>query len=111
MKKPNPLKKLLVEDEKEFLLYLTENSMNKLREGKNQKVFDKRLKDNPIRIINHGRGEEDYHCRICDFSGIGSMIKAKKHAEQTGHTIDFYRENWTEITYYKKEDKRKSGRN
>ena len=73
-----------------------------LREGKDQKDFDIRLKNNQMRIIEHGVEDESFDCRICNFGGTGNINKAKYHAKKTGHTIDFYREHWIEITYYNK---------
>lgn len=75
-----------------------------LKTGKDQKIFDERLKNNPMRVIKHGIDDETCHCRICNFSDCGKnmLIKAKRHAQQTGHTIDVYCETWKEITYYKK---------
>ena len=75
---------------------------NELREGKEQKKFDERRKNNPLRLIKHGVDSETVHCRICIFSGDGTMKIAKKHAQETGHTVDLYREHWIELTYYKK---------
>ena len=76
-----------------------------LKLGKDQKIFDERLKNNEMRTIKHGIDGESCYCRICEFSDIGTkgmFAKAGKHAQQTGHTIDIYTENWREITYYKK---------
>jgi len=75
----------------------------KLLAGKNQKIFDNRLKNNEMRIINHGRDDENCYCRICEFSSGGKNILAyaKKHAQKTGHTVDVYYETHREITYYK----------
>lgn len=76
-----------------------------LKEGKDQRIFDERLKNNPLRTIRHGLDDVDAHCRICTFSVYGKSEvskKAKVHAQKTGHTIDIYRTHWTELTYYKK---------
>lgn len=75
---------------------------DKLREGKDQKVFDERLKNNSLRTIKHGVDSEILSCRICEFGGDGTIKEAKKHAKKTGHTIDLYREHWIELTYYEK---------
>jgi len=66
--------------------------------------YNERLK-NPMRTIRHGVSDVDCHCRACNFSDSGKenvARKAKYHAQKTGHTIDIYREHWTEITFYKK---------
>lgn len=80
------------------------NDNFKLRQGKDQEVFDKRLKNNRMRIIQHGRSDETCYCRICDFNEYAGKVlqKAKRHAEKTGHTIDVYYESWREITYYRR---------
>lgn len=79
--------------------------MKKLKEGKDQKVFDERLKNNPMRVIQHAKqpDSEECYCRICGFdeSGTNILAKAKRHAQKTGHTIDVYYESWREITYCK----------
>lgn len=73
----------------------------------NEKEIDytERLK-NPMRVLTHPRDKEaEYcHCRGCGFSGCGRnmLAKAKRHASQTGHTVDVYYETWREVTYYKK---------
>ena len=81
----------------------------KLKEDKDQKVFDDRLKNNEMRVIYHKMDDASAYCRICSFSmdnidGKDAYIitKAKEHARKTGHTVDIYREHWTEITYYNK---------
>lgn len=64
-----------------------------------------RLK-NPMRVISHPRDkkEEYCYCRHCRFidSGKNMLAYAKRHASQTGHTVDVYYETWREVTYYKK---------
>ena len=53
-------------------------------------------------VIQHGRDYESYYCRNCDFSdsGIkGALKQAKRHAKETGHTVDVYYETWREINY------------
>ena len=81
----------------------------KLKEGKDQKVFDDRLKNNEMKVIYHRMDDASAYCRICSFNMnsidgkyTAVIAKAKEHARETGHTVDIYREHWTEITYYKK---------
>lgn len=69
--------------------------------------YNERLK-NPMRTVKHGVDSIDCHCRACSFSGFGKeniVKKARYHCEKTGHTVDVYRSNWTEITRYKKQIK------
>ena len=72
-----------------------------------QDKYKERLK-NPMRTIRHGLEEVSCFCRVCKYSDFGKEEVAKRaryHAKKTGHTVDIYRENWTEITFYKKRTK------
>ena len=67
--------------------------------------YKERLK-NPMRTIRHGLEEISIQCRVCGYSDTSEKDiskKAREHAKKTGHTVDIYRENWTEITFYKKD--------
>jgi hypothetical protein len=58
-----------------------------------------------FRRVNHGVSKDGYsfHCRMCKFSDYGkSEHKGRKHAQETGHTVDVYREHWVEFTSHKK---------
>ena len=58
-------------------------------------------KEKETKTIKHGREQENYHCRICDFSDTGiknALAKARKHTDTTGHTVDVYYEIWRETT-------------
>ncbi len=53
------------------------------------------------KTINHGRDSENYHCRECKFSDVdvkGTLAKARRHTDKTGHTVDVYYESWRETT-------------
>ena len=52
------------------------------------------------RVVKHGLSEVNCYCRICGTSWHeeGDVKKAIHHAKTTGHTVDVYRENWTEYT-------------
>lgn len=66
--------------------------------------FEKRLKENRQRTVQHGRSDSNFHCRNCgenDFTG-DCLAKAKRHAVKTGHTVDVYYETHREVTYYDK---------
>lgn len=58
-----------------------------------------------FRSVRHGVEDESVHCRMCSFNdgGIGCFTKGRAHAKKTGHTVDCYRENWTEYTSYVKD--------
>lgn len=77
----------------------------KLNEWQNQKIFDERLQNNVQSIINYWVETREAHCRICNFRcrWKDSLKKAKKHAEETGHTIDVRSESHKEINYFNKQ--------
>jgi len=53
------------------------------------------------KTIQHGRDDEEYHCRQCNFSDTGisnALQKARNHNKKTGHTVDVYYETWREVT-------------
>lgn len=58
-----------------------------------------------FRAVRHGLDDESFHCRQCESSdaGVGSAKKGRVHAKKTQHTVDVYREHWTEYTCYKKQ--------
>lgn len=59
-----------------------------------------------FRNVRHGLEDETAHCRMCDWNddGIGAAKKARIHAKQTLHTVDVYREHWTELTSHVSDD-------
>jgi len=69
--------------------------------------FQKRLRENKLSVIHHGKEDESYHCRNCNFSDCGiknALKKAKIHSNKTGHTVDVYYESWRELNYYNKKN-------
>ncbi len=58
-----------------------------------------------FRTIRHGENEASAHCRNCKESKYDGDVQAwaRRHARETLHTVDFYRENWTEYTCYVKD--------
>ena len=52
-----------------------------------------------FRIVRHGLEEESCYCRMCNKT-FKNAKEAYAHAKKTLHTVDVYRENWTEYTSY-----------
>jgi hypothetical protein len=59
---------------------------------------------NAFRTITHGLHDENAYCRHCKWSkwGLGAGRKGRYHAKKTLHTVDVYREHWTEHTSWVK---------
>lgn len=58
-----------------------------------------------LRTVKHGLEEVNSYCRMCNYGEQGKqevVRKARYHAQTTLHTVDIYRENWTEITSHVK---------
>jgi hypothetical protein len=53
-----------------------------------------------FRTVKHGKEGESAYCRSCgEILGEGNVQQlAKNHAKQTLHTVDYYKETWTEYT-------------
>lgn len=60
-----------------------------------------------FRTIRHGESGLNANCRMCKESKYSGDIQgwARDHARKTLHTVDMYRENWTEYTSHYKENK------
>ena len=62
-----------------------------------------------IITIRHPKEEdsENGYCRICGWSIHGNNIgnKCRYHTRTKGHTVDIYRESWTEVTCKNKADR------
>jgi len=55
------------------------------------------------RSIRHGLDGQSAFCRHCNKRWYDNDVKkAIYHAKTTGHTVDVYREHWTEYTSYVK---------
>lgn len=54
------------------------------------------------RVVKHGIEDASAKCRHCEFDEYEGDVrtKARNHAKKTGHTVDYYQENWTEYTSY-----------
>lgn len=52
--------------------------------------------------VKHGLDGVYCYCRHCDKSWLEKedVKKVIYHAKKTGHTVDIYRENWTEYTSF-----------
>ena len=58
-----------------------------------------------FRAIRHGIDSQSAYCRNCQNSKFDTAKEGIAHAKKTGHTVDVYRENWTEYTSYVKPTK------
>lgn len=52
------------------------------------------------RVVKHGLSDVNGYCRMCETSWHGKSNNKEmiNHAKTTGHTVDVFRENWTEYT-------------
>lgn len=57
-----------------------------------------------FRTVKHGVKDETADCRHCEFSEYddGAAKKGYRHAKQTAHTVDVFREHHVEYTSYVK---------
>ena len=54
-----------------------------------------------MKRIKHGLDDTTCYCRQCSFNEFEGDVarKAKEHCQKTKHTVDIYREHWTEYTF------------
>lgn len=57
-----------------------------------------------FRTTKHGLSDVNAYCRQCGWisNDTNTREKARNHAKKTLHTVDVYRETWTEYTSYVK---------
>lgn len=58
-------------------------------------------REKEMKNIKHGVEEVNCYCRQCSWSchDLNGVSKARYHCKTTKHTVDFYRESWTELTF------------